>query len=353
MQPKGPIVRKHSHNKIFGGVLGLPEELSPSPSFPLFLQNKPVLLFNARSCIKLVLDQIKPKRIWLPSYLTNDILVGINQKITKMFYPVGFSLEISNDNFINLIDHDDLFFFIDYFGFPFEKEILEEVKSRNCLLFRDCTQALFHNWKTDSCDYYIFAPRKFLGIPDGGILYCKDELIFNQSDFYRPHTDTMYKLFCSTLLRREFDIYGGDRKWFEFYQQGEAELIAGNQLMSDLSILLLKHAFDYEEIKRKRRLNYRILNKKLSKLAVFPDMDENVVPIGYPITLDNRDKVRRVLFKKKIYPPIHWDIQNIVPNNFIESHHLSQRIMTLPCDQRYNEDDMNFIADTFLGIINH
>ena len=123
--------------------------------------------------------------------------------------------------------------------------------------------------------------------------------------------------------------------------------------MSDLSTLLLKYAFDYDEIKRKRQENYRILNQKLSKLAIFPYEDENIVPIGYPITLDNRDQVRQVLFTKKIYPPIHWDIKGIVPDTFHESHQLSQSIMTLPCDQRYNEEDMNFIADSLLRIINH
>jgi len=346
-------VNNKNDNKIFGGVFGLPEELSQYLSSPFFLQGNPILLFNARSCINLVIDQIKPKRVWLPSYLTQDVLSGINKKSGKIFYPVNYHLKIQNADFVNFINEDDLFFIIDYFGFPFDKQVLEKIKSRNCLLFRDCTQALFHNWETDDCDFYIYAPRKFLGIPDGGILYCKESLKGYIPDLSPPHDETMYKLFCAFILRREFDKFGGDRKWFDFYQEGEAQLQAGNHSMSDLSILLLKYAFNYEEIQRKRQLNYHILNQQLSEFAIFPYEDENIVPIGYPITLDNRDQVRLDLFKKNIYPPIHWDINEIVPDTFLESHRLSQSIMTLPCDQRYNEDDMRFIADSLLRIINH
>jgi len=334
-------------------MFGLPKDLTPNPSSPIFLQGNPILLFNARSCINLVIDQIKPKNIWLPSYLTQDILDGIKLNIPKQFYPVNSRLRVSSDDFIELIQNEDLFLFIDYFGFPFEKTIIKKVKSRNCPIFRDCTQALFHNWKHDDCDFYIYAPRKFLGIPDGGILYCKDELMIHQPDPSSPHIETFYKLFCALIMRREFDKYGGDRKWFELYQEGEKELQAGNQNMSDISILLLKYAFNYEEIKRKRRLNYHTLNQKLSEYAVFPNESPNAVPIGYPISIKHRDQVRFELFKRNIYPPIHWDIKDIVPKRFHESHHLSQSIMTLPCDQRYSEDDMNYVADSLLRTIKH
>jgi len=99
-------------------MFGLPVDLNSTPSNPNFLQGDPVLLFNARSCIRLVIDKIKPRQVWLPSYLTDDILAGINQEIPTIFYPVNSSLNISNDEFIKNIHKEDLFLFIDYFGFP-------------------------------------------------------------------------------------------------------------------------------------------------------------------------------------------------------------------------------------------
>jgi len=54
------------------------------------------------------------------------------------------------------------------------------------------------------------------------------------------------------------------------------------------------------------------------------------------------------LFDDNIYPPIHWNIDNIVPDEFEESHVLSHHIMTLPCDQRYGKNDMKRMAEIVL-----
>jgi dTDP-4-amino-4,6-dideoxygalactose transaminase len=331
-------------------MFGLPEKLRSIPSNPEFLQGNPILLFNARSCINLVVNRINPGCVWLPSYLTDDILAGINPETPRAFYPVNPKLGISNRDFIKDIQKEDLFLFIDYFGFPFDSSIIEDIRKRQCAIFRDCTQALFHDWKNDDCDYYIFAPRKFLGIPDGGILQCKREFLINKSEFSSPQDETFYKLFSAFVMRREFDKYNEDRKWFELFQEGEEELKAGNQLMSDLSIMLLKYAFDYKELKQKRRFNYLTLNQKLKDFALYSRLDASTVPLGYPIVIPDRDKVRTELFGYNIFPPVHWDISGFVPKDYHESHQLSKCIMTLPCDHRYDERDMHFIADTFLRI---
>jgi len=161
----------------------------------------------------------------------------------------------------------------------------------------------------------------------------------------------MYHLFYSLVLRRDFDIYGGNQEWFKHFQIGEVQLKPGKSSMSDITRLLLKMAFDYQKIKTQRRLNYQALSHKLGEIALFSDLLENVIPLGFPIRLENRDSIRQALFKKNIYPPVHWDIKGSVPEDFSESHKLSQKIMTLPCDQRYTVEDMNFMADTLLEIL--
>jgi hypothetical protein len=73
-----------------------------------------------------------------------------------------------------------------------------------------------------------------------------------------------------------------------------------------------------------------------------------VVPLGFPVRLKNRDQVQQNLFKHKIYPPVHWPIKDVVPETFIESHLLSDQILTLVCDQRYDFDEMELTATLFL-----
>ena len=114
--------------------------------------------------------------------------------------------------------------------------------------------------------------------------------------------------------------------------------------MSELSKSLLLHTFDYATIAQRRRENYKILAETLSAIALFPTLTTDVVPLGFPIRLENRDTIRQVLFEHQIYSPVHWPIQGIVPGRFEDSHRLAAEIMTLPCDQRYDRQDMERMA---------
>lgn len=340
------------HPRIFGGTFGLPKNFHKIESSPGFLDGNPILLFNARSGIKLVIDQLKPKKVWLPSYICPDILTAVDPLLYEVvFYPINSQLKISSLDFIESIQPEDLFLFIDYFGFPFDKEVLSSIQSRGCWLFRDCNQALFHKWDHDICDFFLYCPRKFLGVPDGGILHIKDTVNITLPNLKSPDQEVLYLFLYALILRREFDIYGGDRKWFEYFQQGEAQLTPGNRSMSDISLSLLKMGFDYEAIQNQRRINYKELCRKLSHYAVLLDLSDNVTPLGFPVRFSNRNQIQRALFNKDIYPPIHWSIKGFVPDDYSESHQLSQEIMTLPCDQRYTKEDMAYLADTLLELI--
>ena len=147
------------------------------------------------------------------------------------------------------------------------------------------------------------------------------------------------------IARREFDKFGGKRGWFELFRQVEAGYPLGPYDMSGLSELLLERAFDYPAIQQTRRQNYRHLAESLSEYAIFRRLDEDTVPLGFPIRVERRDEVRQFLFDHEVFPPIHWCIGDCVPPQFIESHRLSAQIMTIPCDQRLNSDDVQRVSD--------
>ena len=106
-----------------------------------------------------------------------------------------------------------------------------------------------------------------------------------------------------------------------------------------------KHAFAYQEISQRRRDNYAVLQQQLADLAIFPELPDAVVPLGFPIRIANRDAVRRALFDEAVYPPVHWPVPASVPDRFGDSRRLAADIMTLPCDQRYGAEDMHRLAD--------
>jgi len=308
-------------------------------------------LFSGRSGIKLVLDSLKPENIWLPSYLCHTIISAVNPESSHIrFYPIDDHLRVENLDFVDEIKSGDFFLFIDYFGFPFERGLLQELKRKQVVLFQDCSQALFMEWDEEISDYCLYSPRKFLGVPDGGILKIGSNYHPAHPDLQEPPEEVFMQLFWAVVKRREFDVYGDENHWNRFFIKGEEGFTPGYSRMSDLSNYLLRNSFDYEAISRIRRKNYQTLLAKLGEFGSFRDLPDDVVPLGFPIKVENRDHLQRELFKEKIFPPIHWVIEGVVPTDFHKSHLLSQRIMTLPCDQRYGEEEMEHIAKSLLKI---
>lgn len=337
--------------KIIGGKFGLPETYYFNDQTPSFLKGNPILLFNARSGIRIVIDYLKPKQIWLPSYLCPTMVDAANQGSCAIkFYPIDRKLKIPSNTFIKQIKPRDIFLFIEYFGFPFDEIILKEVKEKKALLFNDCSQSLFSKLSEKS-DFCLFSPRKFLGVPDGGILHFNQEYEMLKNSFSKPPEDLYYKLFQAVILRREFDLFNNGKDWLNLFNQGEKDFSTTPYSMSELSQILLKYAFNYSQIRISRRENFEFLASHLSSYGIFNELPDGVVPLGYPIRIVLRDTIQKLLFEKDIYPPIHWKFHGKVPFEFLESHSLSKEIMTLPCDQRYSIGDMEKIVHSLHKIL--
>lgn len=334
------------NNQLIGGMFGLADLSRMEGQFPPFLVKRELFLCNARSGINILVDLLKPRRIWMPSFLCDALLKSIHNIDTR-FYEVGSDLQVSRE-WLDTVQRDELVVLIDYFGFQFDPTLAMRIRERGSWILEDASQALLSLHVGNYSDFVLFSPRKFLGVPDGGILRFNANVDFSGIQLKDPPYDWWLKSINATILRREFDLYGGERSWFSLFQEIENNSPNGPYSMNLLSKILLEHSFDYSCIIEKRIENYKVLNNYLSQFALFPDLPADVVPLGYPIHLENREYVRKMLFDNNIYPPVHWPIRDIVPQKFVESHHLADTILTLICDQRYTPIDMQRIAEIVL-----
>lgn len=245
----------------------------------------------------------------------------------------------------------DLVILIAYFGFPCDEAVCAQVKQQGAWVLADASQALLSTKIGQSADFVLYSPRKFLGVPDGGILQINHPAGWPDLSLQAPPADWWLKTFTAAILRRDFDGapprfpagQGGKRQWLRLYQEAEREAPTGPYAMTELSRSLLLHYFDYPAIAAQRIANYRFLSTHLSEIALYPQLAPGVVPLGFPIRLRDQDRVRQLLFARAIYPPVHWPLAGWVPSEFTDSHRLSTEIMTLPCDQRYALADMESI----------
>jgi dTDP-4-amino-4,6-dideoxygalactose transaminase len=277
------------------------------------------------------------------------MLKALGKRIESVkFYEVGYDLTLPSLNWLDRIQPNDLVILVDYFGLPCDRNFINRAKEQGAWVLEDACQALLTEGVGRYSDFVLFSPRKYLGVPDGGILVLNRKIPSGTRKVRQVPVKWWLKTISATILRREFDLGIGSRRWFELFQETEADGPIGLYAMSGFSRILLENSFDYPSIAQKRVRNYRILNEKLMGFALFPSLPPHVVPLGFPIRVEGRDQVRQALFAEEIYPPVHWPIKGIVPKKFRNSHRLSDEIMTLPCDQRYGPEDMERIARVFL-----
>ena len=331
--------------KLIGGVFGF--DISSNGTKPPFLNRECSYYINARSAISDVINVLRPMTVWVPSYLCLTVLNTPRiANVSVRFFPVNKYLQIEENGWISEIKEGDVAIVVDYFGFKISEWIYGAIRERGAWVIEDASQALLSAHVGKYSDFIVYSPRKFVGVPDGGILWSKIPCPLSK-DRITPPSRWLIATFGACLLRRDFDKSpsGGDRKWFELFKEMELEMPVGNYDVSSLSIAILETAIDWESVSKKRRENYLILLDDLREYALYKDLPDDVVPLGFPISVKNRDELRQTLFENNIYPPIHWELSNSVPEQFAESHQLSKEIMTLICDHRYDEKDMKRIID--------
>lgn len=347
----------NSDNKIIGGMFGLPETVEPKVAIDLhqwkFLDDSNLFLANGRSGIMVLIDRLAPASVWMPSYLCPTMIEAVDQKKTNLrFYEVDYNLHISSTDWVDQIQTDDLVVLIDYFGFPLSSKVAGLVKEQGGYVLEDACQALFSDHTGRYSDFVLFSPRKTIGVPDGGILASCCNVGFDDVELKPALSSWWLKMLEATINRREFDQYGGERCWYQLFQETNVTAPCGYFSMSDLSKSLLLNCFDYSQIAQQRIENYSMLLHGLKHIALFDDLPKGTVPIGFPVRHKQRDCIRESLFQKQIYPPVHWAIEGLVPEKFCESHRLADDIMTLLCDQRYFIAEMRNIISIIVEMLN-
>lgn len=272
-------------------------------------------LNSGRNALLYIIKSLNIKSIFVPNYtcpVIHDTLrnEGVNidlYDINENFMP---NMEFPNNSYI---------IYTNYFGVC--GKIVKKLAKKYKNIIIDNSQSFF-SLPIGKASFY--SPRKFFGLPDGGIAICpcRKPILLDRDISY---------LRVMHLLKRS-DGYINDG-YIDFK---ENDRILGEQplkLMSQLTYKLMKN-INYSYSKKRRLANFHILHKNLrSKLC--HNMSNNDVPMVYPLLVKNSE-IHNIFIENKIYIAKYWNGVNDI-NNF------SDRILAIPLDQRYNERDMNII----------
>ena len=106
---------------------------------------------------------------------------------------------------------------------------------------------------------------------------------------------------------------------------------------------------DWAEIKSRRRTNAKCLIDGLRNCEgidlVFDRLADEDVPLFVPILVKKgRDQLRKHLIDQQIYCPVHWPLSDLHRGISERAGKIYHQELSLLCDQRYGEDDMNRIV---------
>ncbi len=350
----GALENSSSSRKIIGGAFGFecPVLSNDAGRLPFAEERDQIQYFlNARCALTVFCDVRRPRVAWLPSYLCESLLHPfVRCRVPVRYYPVDLDLKVRDTEWVKELQPGDWVIAVHYFGFANSDFPAAQIVGSGALLLEDASQALFLPRQFDESTCIVYSPRKFLAVPELGVMVSRKEIGTEAVALAAP-PDNWWKLAIATMQkRREFDLIGGNNEWFSLFQQVESQFPLGPYAASDLSKMLLTCGVDYGNIRTRRRENYFRLLEKLEKYALFPQIGPQTVPLGFPVLVDpgRRNRILQCLYEKGIYPPVHWRINGVVPSEFSASHAISNSMMTLICDQRYTVEDMDKQASEFL-----
>jgi len=290
---------------------------------------------SARSALAALLHFKGIQRIWLPDFCCYA-LVEAAVAIEIAWYATTRDLDIAWASLAPLLRPGDAVLAIDYFGRAPGSGFLDLVcAQRDILWIEDRAHALNPGRPTWG-DVVLYSPRKLLGVGDGGLMVSLLPLPTPSSTATAP--------LPVAQRQRQQDPEGlRPDQWFTAFRTQEAGFCVDDGRMSDLTKNFLQRA-DANAISARRQANGRVLATTLEDLALWPSDPIDYAPLAFPICVADRDGLAQALAEQRIYCAKHWtDLPND-PALFPVAHSLSAHILSLPCDQRYEECDMDRIV---------
>lgn len=314
--------------KEIGGYLGL-ESLVKNE-----LYGDMIGVNNARNALLYILKARKIKKLYIPYYLC-DCVSGVCDR-------EGYSYEYYSvdEGFMPVFDkalgEGEYLYVVNYYG-QLDNEVIISLKEKHKNVICDNVQAFFQA-PAQGIDT-VYSCRKFFGVPDGG--YVSTEKILDE-----PLKDDFSRERMTHVLGR-FETQKGSDFYKEFQENDRSFDTLALRAMSMLTRNIMG-AIDYAAVKEARERNFDVLDGMLRQrnLLSIKRVDG---PYAYPFYCENASSIRKKLIESKIFVPTLWP--NSAECEDEVARRYSQNILPLPCDQRYDREDMIRVAGLVLELL--
>ena len=294
-----------------------------------------IKLNTGRNALEYILKVNNYSSIYIP-YFTCEVVLEPIKKLGIPYY--FYTIDKNLDPVIDFhIAPTECFLYTNYFGI---KQLTVNKLSREIPnLIIDASQAFFSKPLPEIDTFY--SCRKFFGVADGAYLQSN---ILSTTKFEK---DVSYDRISHLTKSIDLSIEEGYKNFIENNKALDHNPI---KRMSFLTNKILS-SIDYEECRKIRNQNFKTLHQALSNnnhLEInFADDD---APMCYPLLLE-KETISKKLISKRVYIPTFWpNVLRWTTNKMFENY-LTQHLVSLPIDHRYDDEDMHRLINYLKQII--
>lgn len=293
------------------------------------------------------------KKVLIPAYTCQTVITPFKEAGWQCeYYSIKRNLRIDLRSLENTIKKHSpsLLVVHPYFGMDLNEEeitILNAIKEKGLEIVLDLTQCLFSTKQYHFASFVVASYRKWMPIPDGGYL-----LNNTSEQIIQPKTENVEfteREIAAMYLRGQYFGNGEQRtKAISIRLSKSADHIADCNItphkMSQVAYNLLAKV-NLDNNQKSRLSNYKYLfnnikeSKKVTKVC-HNMADLTTAPLYFTIFVHDRPSLQRLLAQDSIYAPVIWPVEDerVLINEDIK--YIYDHILAIPCDQRYDEDDM-------------
>lgn len=298
----------------------------------IFPHRNAVLVNTGRNALEYILRSLPDvRKIWLPYYTCGVVLEPLKKLGLKYeFYHIGKNFELEEEP---QLAEGEYIIANNYYGIKdaYVKVLAEKYGDK---LIVDCAQAFFADPVPGVKTFY--SCRKYVGVADGGAAYgiapsALEQLAEDDSALHNSHL----------FIRKEEGAEAG----FQDYRENEKKLDWRPVMrMSSFTQDVLNH-IDYDSVISRRRANFAFLKDALGSMSglEMPDMSTFVCPMVYPFVCREDRDLRTELIQSRVYVARYWPDVLECPGFETETW-LAEKVIPLPIDQRYGEEEMEKIV---------
>lgn len=298
---------------------------------------------NARSALLYVIETERPRRLWLPAYICPEIeAVAAVAGVPVLRFGIEADLSPRLAELDPRLVPGDAVLAVDYFGRAPSAAFRGLVASRPEIAWIEDRAQAFDPGIDPWGRWVIYSPRKILGTPDGGLVYRVDGAP-TPEPAYKDDGDRSFLL--PPLMRLD-DGDGVPRNdTYLAYRDSEKRMSSGHAPISRTACRALAGSAA-SRITAIRRQNFRILAREFADIGLIAIHDPDFTPLGFPVLVPDAAAFTASLARDGLFVPRHWPRLSVDNPQFSFEARLARQEATLPCDQRYSEDDMRRLART-------